>query len=645
MFTVENLTKQYGTEFALNNISLSIGKGMNFIVGASGSGKTTLLKILSGMEQNFEGTVCYQQRELRTFSPKEKSALYNQNFGFVWQDFHLLEDATVLENVLLAQHLQTDSTSLSVKQILKQLKIEDLQNKKVKFLSGGQKQRVAIARELLKNPTVLFCDEPTSALDAQSAKVIIEILRNIAQDKTVIVVTHDTSFVTKKDTVFELDKGELVSESKEYTKKSTVLKIPTFPCLPLKKAIYIASQNIKNKKGHFFVSALSLIVATTLLLTTFSGTFNSSSKKEFDQLLETYGDDILDISLVGSFTNASGGDEDKPNGDVNQDLSGLYEKYQNDPRVEFIVPMQAFENIKISLDGKNYTIQSTGSTPVLKKLLAGKVPDESQTQVVVPLQFVKDTGLSPESAIGKKIDFSATIFQWVGNTPVEKPIKLQATICGVADNSIVSDFEGKPYTFSIDDSFFFNRSTIQEIRKQAGIESETMNFILRAKTPQDLISLKDELNKNGIVPIGRFELIEDIVKLDAQTSQQSGFASIMISILAIILVCAISAISALLRKREYAIYKVSGYHNGHLAKISITETLFTIIASSILFLILSPFINIAVESLFNTSILSISTLVMGTLFIILTGTIAFFAESIGYTYAKTIDMLKEGAKA
>ena len=349
--------------------------------------------------------------------------------------------------------------------------------------------------------------------------------------------------------------------------------------------------------------------------------------------------------MVGSFISAAGGDEDKPNGDVNQDLSGLYEKYQNDPRVEFIVPMQAFENIKVSLDGKSYSIQSTGNSPVLKKLLAGKVPDDTEVQVVVPFKFTQDAGLTPESAIGKKIDFSATIYQWVNNAPIEKPISIQATICGVADNTVVYDFEGKAYSFTIDDSFFFNRSAVDQIRKQAGIETENMNFIIRTKTPQDLISLKDELNKNGIVPLGRFELIEDIVKLDLQTSEQSSFASAIISILAIILVYAISTISALLRKREYAIYKVSGYHNGHLAKISIIETLFISILSAILFLALSPFINLAIEGVFNTSILSISALTTGVLLIFLTGIISFLAESIGYTHAKTADMLKEGEKA
>lgn len=211
MFVIENVSKQYGPEYALHHVSMTIGKGMNFLVGASGSGKTTLLKLLSGMEGDFEGEISYRGKSIRDFSPQEKSGLYHSVFGFVWQDFHLLEEATVLENVLLPGHLQEGTDKAQGERLLRQLNIEDLAGQKVKYLSGGRKQRVAIARELMKQPQVLFCDEPTSALDAKAAKATMDILRTLSKQRTVIVVTHDTALITSKDTVFEMDKGELVS--------------------------------------------------------------------------------------------------------------------------------------------------------------------------------------------------------------------------------------------------------------------------------------------------------------------------------------------------------------------------------------------------------------------------------------------------
>ncbi|WP_313894644.1 ABC transporter ATP-binding protein [Psychrobacillus sp.] len=211
MFEIKNVCKKYNGEFALNNISVAIGKGLNFIVGASGSGKTALLKIISGMEQHFDGDVSYSGKDIKALTNAEKSYFYNNVFGFVWQDFNLLEELTVLENVLLPQYLKDGPKNKHAEKTLKELRIYDIAGQKVKSLSGGQKQRVAIARELMKNPQVIIADEPTSALDEKSSKITMDILREISKKRTVIIVTHDTSLIRDKDNVFELDKGELIS--------------------------------------------------------------------------------------------------------------------------------------------------------------------------------------------------------------------------------------------------------------------------------------------------------------------------------------------------------------------------------------------------------------------------------------------------
>lgn len=132
----------------------------------------------------------------------------------MWQDFNLLEEATVLENVLLSGYLKEAQNKENAEKILKDLKIFNFAQKKVKDLSGGQKQRVAIARELMKNPQVIIADEPTSALDEKNAKITMDILRAISKNRTVIVVTHDTSLISEKDHIFELDKGELFQSQK-----------------------------------------------------------------------------------------------------------------------------------------------------------------------------------------------------------------------------------------------------------------------------------------------------------------------------------------------------------------------------------------------------------------------------------------------
>lgn len=645
MLVINHLTKQYGTEFALQDVTIRLGKGMHFIVGASGSGKTTLLKILSGMEGDFEGEVSYNGKPMEEFSTKEKSGLYHSEFGFVWQDFHLLEEATALQNVLLPAGL--GGSEKSAQSVLRQMKLEDLQHQKVKNLSGGQKQRVAIAREMMKNPKVIFCDEPTSALDGKSTKIVMDILHVLAKRRTVIVVTHDTAFIGKNDAVYELDKGELVSAPENQPGKVPAYQPPAFPRLSAGSALTLAARNLKNNVGRFLISALALVVSGTLLLTTFNGVLSKSGQGEFDRLVDTYGENILDIDLVGSFLSASGTggtQEEKPNGDVDQDIGGLYEKYQADSRVAFLVTMQAFEDIQVTLEGKSYTVEKSGNSPVLTKLLSGTIPAGEDFQVVIPLKLAEKMGLTPETALGKTMDFSASVFQWQGNTPIPKPVKLTATICGVADNTVVYDYEGQHSSFTVDDSFFFNRSAIEEIRSQAGISDKSANFTMRAKTPEDLISLKDELNKMGIVPLGRFELVEDIVRLNQQTARQSGSAGTIIALLSVLLAVLIFAMTALLRMREYAIYKVTGYAASHLAIITLGETLFSATGAAVLFLALSPLLNLATKTLFAASILSGGKLLVGVLLILAVSLAAWAAQLPAVAAASCKRMLQSGDK-
>ena len=645
MFEIKNVSKQYNGEFALNNISFTMGKGLNFIVGASGSGKTTLLKIISGMEQDFGGEVYYCEKNMKALTSNEKSYFYNNIFGFVWQDFNLLEDSSVLENVLLPQYLKNKQNHKNAEKILKELRIFDLAQRKVKDLSGGQKQRVAIARELMKNPRVIIADEPTSALDEKNSKITMDILKAISKDRTVIVVTHDTNLIEHKSTVIDLDEGETTVFPQKAVNKTEKLTYGESHRLSIKNAFAITKSNVKSKFGRFLVSALSLMVAGTFLLTTVSGTIEGSSQGEFDELIDTYGEGLKDISIVGSFMSAggaNGNEEDKPNANVTQDIGGLYDQYVGDERTDFTVFSQAFNNINITVDGKEYQIQSTGGTPSINKLVAGKMPTGKDNEVVVPETFVQTLGLSNEQAIGKEIDFNTSVYNWDTGEPVLRDASLTATIVGVADNTVYYEFEGEMTGYSVDDSFFFSKVALDDLRRQAGIENDATNFIIRAKTPADMIAIKDELSEQGIVPLGRFELVEDIVRLNEQTTEQSGSASMVIGILSVVMVIAISLVTGFMRKREYAIYKVSGFKNAHLSLLNLTEKITEVFTAILIMLVASPLINMATEALFNASILNSKMLLSGALLIALVGAIAYFTTAIAFLKTNTTTALKTG---
>lgn len=647
MFQIKNISKLYENEYALRDVSFKINSGLNYIIGASGSGKTTLLKIMTGMEPDYDGTILFNEEDIRTIFKSKREQLYNETIGFVWQDYNLLDGLTVLENILLPGYLKA-KTDISVNKILKALKLTSLKDKKVKYLSGGQKQRVAIARELMKNPQVIIADEPTSALDKDTAQEIIDIFRDIAKHKTVIIVTHNTFFITESDSVFELDKGELISIiDKSSNKHNKIAQLSNHLKLSFHNARMIAATNVKRYKKNFGITAITSLIAAILLLITFQGAIQSTNQKSFDELITKYGEGIKDIHIVNSFTSASGTsdeDNDKPNADVKQDISGLYERYQKDERVDFVLQTQAFNDIKVKLDGKESKIETSGSVPIMDKLLSGKIPNGNERGVIVPEKFVKQMKYTNESIIGKEITFSSTIYDWKSGEPVTKNIEVKVNVAGVSSNKATYDYEGETIDYSVDDSFFFDAQTLTEIREQAEIKNENPSFIIRAKTINDTLSIQDELNKSGIVPIGQFELIEDITGLNSQTSQQSASASIMIGLLAIVMVIAVCTISSVMRKKEFIIYKLCGYQNNQITKILLVEAIMQSIATIAFMFVTSPLLNLITMNLFHVNIMSIASLITGACFIIVSVVIAYSITCIIATNAAITSVMKSGTR-
>lgn len=679
MFELKNVSKQFGDEFALRGISMTIGRGLHFIVGASGSGKTTLLKIISGMEQSFEGEVFYSGQNMKNLTEADKSYYYNNIFGFVWQDFNLLDDLTVMENIMLPRYLKKKPDQKEVVKVLADLKINGLAKQKAGKLSGGQKQRVAIARELLKDPLVIIADEPTSALDEESSKIIMDILREISKKKTVIIVTHNGELINQKDKVHEIDKGELIStvdetdrmgneegrtgnktgrngnkaektgnktdragnksDKKNNSTKTNVHK------LGFSNAMRIAAFHIKNKWGRFSIHVLSLIVGAVLLLTAVSGGITGTGQSAFDELFRTYGDSILDISIAGSFMSTGGTDgveNDEPDANVTQDIDGLYEKYLSDDRVSHIVFTQAYNDIQVTVDDKDIKIDTSNSVPVINRLTAGVMPMGSDNEIVVPQSFVEKLGLSDNEALGKTVTFQGAIYNWDSGEPVSKPVTSQCKIVGVMDTTVKYDVGEELMEYSVDDSFFFSKSATDEMRAQAEVKNGEVNFSIRAKTPADMIAIKDELNAGGIVPLGRFELVEDMVRLNQQTNQQSGAAIIVIGIMSVVIILAVAFITAFIRKREYAIYKVSGYSGRHLALLSFTEVLFQAAASAVLFLCISPAANLATTAFWNVNILNGKLLGVGVLLIFAMGTFSGIVTTLVSFSAKITNSLMTG---
>ncbi len=217
MIKIKNITKIYQSAkgkkvIALDNVSVNIGlTGMTFIAGKSGAGKTTLLNIIGGLDRCNSGDVEVLDFSVSKFTEEEITNYRNFIVGFIFQEFNLLEDCTVWENIYQSiQILPEKCEHYTVEEVLKLVDILELKDRFINELSGGQKQRVAIARALVKKPKILLCDEPTGSLDFETRVQIIKILKDISKQIAVIVISHYLEDVQQYgDRIIILEKGKI----------------------------------------------------------------------------------------------------------------------------------------------------------------------------------------------------------------------------------------------------------------------------------------------------------------------------------------------------------------------------------------------------------------------------------------------------
>ena len=221
MITLNDVSKNYEKGIAaLNNVSIHIEPGeFVFVVGASGSGKSTLIKLLLKELEPTEGEIIVNGQNLGGLKPK-KVAKFRRNIGVVFQDFRLLPDRNVYENIAFAQRvIETPPKQIrrSVPSMLSMVGLAEKYKSYPKQLSGGEQQRVAVARALVNKPAILLADEPTGNLDLKNSWEIMRLLEEVNRGgTTVVVVTHSHDIVDKmRKRVITLEKGVMVSDKQE----------------------------------------------------------------------------------------------------------------------------------------------------------------------------------------------------------------------------------------------------------------------------------------------------------------------------------------------------------------------------------------------------------------------------------------------
>lgn len=201
----------------LKDISFSINRGeFVSITGKSGCGKSTLLYILSTMDTDFKGELFIDNESMANKSGKELAFVRNEKIGFVFQFHYLLNEFSVLKNVMLPGFKSNKITEKELEhkayELLKKLGIENLATKMAYQVSGGEKQRIAIARSMINDPVILMCDEPTGNLDSKNTDIVFEIFNELvdAFNKTILVVTHDENFANKTHRIITMQDGAIL---------------------------------------------------------------------------------------------------------------------------------------------------------------------------------------------------------------------------------------------------------------------------------------------------------------------------------------------------------------------------------------------------------------------------------------------------
>ena len=219
MIELKNISKNFGKQKILNDISLEIKKGeFVSIIGPSGAGKTTLLNIIGTIESfnnNNDSQLILNENEIKALNDNQLSDFRNKNIGFIFQFHQLLPELNLEENIILPAmigNVPKKSYSNKANELANLLGIEDILKKYPDSISGGERQRVAVARALINDPTILLADEPTGNLDSKNEQIIMNFFKklNTEMGLTIILVTHNKDFAKISDKIYTLKDGSWV---------------------------------------------------------------------------------------------------------------------------------------------------------------------------------------------------------------------------------------------------------------------------------------------------------------------------------------------------------------------------------------------------------------------------------------------------
>jgi len=375
MLVLKGITKQYTVGDtvvdALRGVDIEFRKNeFVSILGPSGCGKTTLLNIIGGLDQYTNGDLIINGRSTKQFKDRDWDTYRNHSIGFVFQSYNLIPHQTVLSNVELALTLSGVSKAERRRraiEVLEQVGLGDQLHKKPNQMSGGQMQRVAIARALINNPDILLADEPTGALDSATSIQVMELLKEIAKDRLIIMVTHNPDLAEQYSSrIIRLMDGRVIDDTSPYhgttietatqEKKKKGQKEKT--SMSFLTALSLSLNNLMTKKGRTFMTSFAGsigIIGVALILSVSTGVQAYIDRVQEDTLSSypiTLEDETIDMSsLIGSMMATSDAEEN-----TSHELDRVY---VNTMMYDLVNSMNQFETNKNNLNAFKKHLESS----------------------------------------------------------------------------------------------------------------------------------------------------------------------------------------------------------------------------------------------------------------------------------------------
>ena len=430
MLQIKNISKQYKTgelvQVALNNVSLNF-RDNEFvsILGPSGSGKTTLLNIIGGLDHYDKGDLIIDNISTKKYKDRDWDSYRNHTIGFVFQSYNLIPHQTVLSNVELALTISGVTKKERRKralEVLDKVGLKEQAHKKPNQMSGGQMQRVAIARALVNDPKILLADEPTGALDSVTSVQVMELLKEVAKDRLVIMVTHNPDLAKNYSTrIVRLKDGEITEDTNPYKmeeieEKPAKHKNLGKSSMSVFTAFLLSLNNLLTKKGRTFLTAFAGsigIIGIALILALSSGFQNYVDKIQEDTLTSyplTVQQETADIGSALLSTMSSDEEDENVKENTVQEQPNVRELFgsvgKNDLKSfkEYLEENKDKVDQMVSLTRYNYSVTPTVYTKNIDNELMAVNPNNLISTVMGNSSTLMTTSMSIFSELPESTD-------------------------------------------------------------------------------------------------------------------------------------------------------------------------------------------------------------------------------------------------